>query len=341
MMILLLFLPSFGLFDNEKQKYTAYSEAGDPATMTLVNATKNNYPTNPTGNFSLAAVGDFGCTPNTINTVRNIQSVNPDLIIALGDYSYEPLAGCWLATVDPIDEKMKIVIGNHDNETAEGLKQYMSHFKLEKQYYSFHYQNTHFVQMSTEVPFGNGSQQYNFVKDDLQKAASDPSISWIIVSVHKLLYTSPSKIQAIPGLRDTYHELFDRYGVDLVLQGHQHNYQRTYPINYNNESNNTKNNKENPIVRDSNSSVYINPKGPIFVTVGTGGISLFPFDLTMSNYVAKRYSGYGFLHIDFSNDTLKAMFHTNEDMSIKDQSAIIKSDNRDYIKNLVTNSGPS
>ncbi len=59
-MIILLFLPSSGMFDSEKQKYTAYSEAGDPATMTLVNTTKNGYPTNTTGNFSLASVGDFG-----------------------------------------------------------------------------------------------------------------------------------------------------------------------------------------------------------------------------------------------------------------------------------------
>jgi hypothetical protein len=38
------------------------------------------------------------------------------------------------------------------------------------------------------------------------------------------------------GLRDAYHHpLFQKYGVDLVLYGHNHYYERTYPLAYNDD----------------------------------------------------------------------------------------------------------
>ena len=42
-------------------------------------------------NFNIAAVGDWGCNSNTDKTVNSIKSQipSPDLILGLGDYSYE------------------------------------------------------------------------------------------------------------------------------------------------------------------------------------------------------------------------------------------------------------
>ena len=48
------------------------------------------------------------------------------------------------------------------------------------------------------------------------------------------MYTSPSKHPADYTIRDIYHPLFDKYGVDLVFSGDNHNYQRTFPLKYNN-----------------------------------------------------------------------------------------------------------
>src|SRR5215210_4810969 len=125
--------------------------------------------------FNFAAVGDWGCTSHTIDTVNNIQDKKPELVLGLGDYSYnKTTADCWLKTVDPIDEIMKISIGNHDDETSSSLREYMSHFNLTHQYYSFNYQNVHFTVISTELPYEVGSKQYNFINNDLSKAAADP-----------------------------------------------------------------------------------------------------------------------------------------------------------------------
>ncbi len=38
--------------------------------------------------FGIATVGDWGCSSNTQQTVSNIKNKNPQLVLALGDYSY-------------------------------------------------------------------------------------------------------------------------------------------------------------------------------------------------------------------------------------------------------------
>ena len=39
--------------------------------------------------IKIAAVGNWGCTSNSQATVNNINSKNPELVLGLGDYSYE------------------------------------------------------------------------------------------------------------------------------------------------------------------------------------------------------------------------------------------------------------
>jgi hypothetical protein len=201
----------------------------------------------------------------------------------------------------------------------------MSYFNLTKQYYSFDYQNVHFIEMSSELPWTKSSTQYKFVKEDLLKASLDPNINWIIVFYHDLAYTSPSVKHAKSSLRDTYHPLFDRYNVDLVLQAHQHNYQRTYPLNYNNDS------PSNPIETSNNTDTYNDPAGQIYTTVGTGGVgiadgeSLYDFE-GKASFVVTQFTGYGFLNIDVINNgrIFDAAFYAN-DGTIKDQFSITKS----------------
>jgi hypothetical protein len=274
--------------------------------------------------FNFAAAGDWGCNSNTNKTVMNMQGKNPELVLGLGDYSYRNTAGCWLQMIDPIDEKMKIIIGNHESEPLSLLKRYMSHFNLTKQYYSFDYQNLHFIAMSTELPWTKSSAQYKFVKEDLLKASIDPNIDWIIVFYHDIAYTSPSVKHAKSSLRDTYHPLFDRYNVDLVLQAHQHNYQRTYPLNYNNDS------PSNPIETSNNTDTYNDPSGQIYTTVGTGGVGITDgesqYDFKgKASFVVTQFTGYGFLNIDVRNNgtIFNAIFYANNG-TIKDQFMIAK-----------------
>jgi predicted MPP superfamily phosphohydrolase len=282
--------------------------------------------------FNFAAVGDWGCKSQTTDTVNNILDKNPELVIALGDYSYTTLANCWLNIINTIDEKMKIAIGNHEHtiyaltygnssyKSPYLLNQYMKHFGLTKQYYSFNYQNVHFIAMSTEVPFHVGSEQYNFIKSDLAAASTNSSINWIIVYFHNPMYSSPNRILPDKISRDIYHPLFDEYGVDLILQGHNHNYQRSYPLKYNSSY------SGNPVITTVEKSKYNDPTDAIFVIVGTGGQSLYELDGRHLFTVIQDTTTYGFLNIDIVNDGLmmKATFYAN-DGTLKDQFEIDKS----------------
>ena len=142
-------------------------------------------------------------------TLSNIQGKAPEQVLALGDYSYQSTATCWLNIINPIKSKTHIAIGNHENEADEGNSAYMNAFGLSNQYYSFDYQYVHVLTMATEISFGSGSSQYNFVKSDLQAVAANPNIKWIIVNYHKAIYTSPNTCSAStckgsPSLKDAY-----------------------------------------------------------------------------------------------------------------------------------------
>ena len=281
--------------------------------------------------FNFAAVGDWECTSHTIDTVNNILDKKPELVLGLGDFSYDPTTDCWFKIVDPIDEIMKIAIGNHDENSSAELNSLMSHFNLTKPYYSFDYQNVHFTIIysspgetshhTIKAPLTEGSEQYKFIENDLAKASTDPNIDWMVAVYHKMAYTSPSALDAVDELRNILHPLLDKYGVDLVLEGHQHNYQRSYPMKYN------KDNPNHPIITtDSNNrNIYTSSEGPIFATIGTGGATLF--NLTeKAPYIASQHVGYGILNVDVINNgrTLNAKFYENVDGIVKDQFTITK-----------------
>lgn len=261
--------------------------------------------------FNVAAVGDWGCNDNSNNTLKNISSKKPDLILALGDLSYQRTPECWLDIISPVDNITRIVRGDHDNDFR--TSQYMEHFIMSSEFYSFNQFNVHFLIMSTELPYELGSNQYEFVKADLETTITNSSIKWIIIAYHQPAYISPNDCQGCNPrvtLREVHHPLFDRYNVDLVLQAHSHNYERSYPILYNNKD------SENPIIVNSNKNnyYYVSDKfhGTIFATVGTGGAELHNFEQKVP-YIVTQHRGFGFLNLELTNNgtRLNSTFYDN------------------------------
>ena len=271
--------------------------------------------------FNFVAVGDWDCTSETEDTVDNIIKQDPELVLALGDLSYNGKSECWLDLIEPIADKTKIVIGNHEVDSSKLRKDYMNYFGLENQYYSFNEKNIHFLALSTETSFDDDSEQYQFAIQDLEKYSKDPFIDWIIVFYHKYIYGSGSGIEVEKDFRETYHPVFDKYKVDLALQGHLHVYERTYPITFNEDD------EDEPIVQDSNPNIYKNPKGTIFVTVGTGGAHDMQLS-SLNDYSAQGIAGeFGILNIEIENDQtpLTGEFIENgKKQKISDEFNIIK-----------------
>lgn len=279
--------------------------------------------------FNFVAAGDFGCGDEPGRTIDGMIKKNPEFVLALGDLSYEKSATCWLNSVIPLDMdgKLKISFGTHDlNNKLIKYNSYLKHFNMTKPYYSFDYQNVHFLAMATAknkiIPYNETSEQYEFVKDDLKRAYENKSINWIIVYSFRSFYSSNTTHPGLDELQDPYHPLFDKYGVDIVLQAHNHNYQRTYPLNYNQTRTFT------PIITDKETEKYTHDlKGPIFITVGTGGGALY--DITgQAPYVITQFKRHGFLNVDMvssiKENSLSGIFYENGNMSKHDIFSITK-----------------
>ncbi len=259
--------------------------------------------------INIVVAGDFYCNDQTEDTINNIISVNPELIITTGDHVKEsPSASCWIEMSKPIKDKMKIAIGNHDMEFANIFKQIVDYHNVKTPYYSHDFQNVHCISMSTEHPFEEGSKQYEFIKSGLEKISTNSSIDWIIVHNHKALYSTRNDMEVAEELRNTYHPLFEKYNVDLVISSHNQYYERTYPLLYNHEDD------QEPIIIDNSESNYSNTGKIIFLTVGTGGDELQDIIYKEDYYIIQKEK-YGFLNLKLENDgkTLVSEFRTGDD----------------------------
>jgi hypothetical protein len=165
-------------------------------------------------------------------------------------------------------------------------------------------------------PWGVGSDQYDDIVEDLEAHQDD---RWIVVYLHQPVYcttcTALSQSDA-NAFRDVYQPLFDEYGVDLVLQGHSHLYERIKPMAY-----------ENTIVDDDadDDDVFINPDGQVYVTVGTGGKQLSSLTPTSDDKQDKLLYEYGFLKVSATQSSLAADF-IRADGAILDSFSIVQTD---------------
>ncbi|MGA7008401.1 MAG: metallophosphoesterase, partial [Nitrososphaeraceae archaeon] len=254
-------------------------------------------------------------------TVINMQNKSPELVLALGDLSYQKSADCWFQMMSPLINKTKMVFGDHEYnfKNSSRLDEYLQRFNLTKQYYSLDYGNVHFLALSSEVPFDKDSKQYSFVSEDLKSATGNKSINWIVAYIYEMLYTSPTFHKPTDTIRDIYHPIFDKYHVSLVLQAHSHNYQRTYPIKYNDKD------ASNPVITNKNEGEYNNTDGTIFAVVGTAGADLHNFT-GQAPYVVKQFQRFGFLDVNITGDgkIMKGTFYENRDGTDKDHFAIMK-----------------
>jgi len=96
----------------------------------------------------------------------------------------------------------------------------------------------------------NGNRKYEEQVEWLESLLSNNKNKWTIVAIHQPFY-STGKERDNPRLRELFMPLLDKYSVDLVLQGHDHTYGRTYKL------------RNGKIVEDSE-------KGTVFVVSVSG-----------------------------------------------------------------------
>ncbi len=118
-------------------------------------------------------------------------------------------------------------------------------------------------------------------------------------------------------MRDKYRPLFGQYDVDIVLNGHNHAYERSYPIKYVNT------NPAAPIITNSSRASYDDPEGQISATAGTAGAPIYHYT-SKSSYITMQYEGFGFLDLNIHRNNLISKFYSNSDGAVKDRFTITK-----------------
>jgi hypothetical protein len=77
----------------------------------------------------------------------------------------------------------------------------------------------------------SGGEQTRWLEKTLREASHDDDIDWIIVQMHQdALSSSKTGNGSDLGIRQSWLPLFDKYGVDLVVCGHDHDYERSFPV---------------------------------------------------------------------------------------------------------------
>ena len=262
--------------------------------------------------FNFVAVGDLDCNINSMQTVNNILDKKPQIFLALGDMYYDCKPDDFMKVFSLLHSILYMTMGNHDSWSEfAGLY----HLPNDKPYYSFDKGNVHFLSISTESDLRENSTQYNFINTDLDIASQNRSISWIIVLAHRPFISSETEHITEKENFKTYPPLFAKYGVDVVIQAHVHNYQRTFPILLDNFS--------NPIIVTKNNTIN-EGTGVLYITTGGGGHDLYEFK-SKSPYVQTQYAEYGIINVNSTENALTIEAYTNKDFeSPKDTFTILK-----------------
>jgi hypothetical protein len=254
-------------------------------------------PANTT-NFTFISMGDSRDNPTEFQKiVGKVIIVNPDFVGFSGDLCGSDNANdydVWFTIWQLLGNHISIVpsIGNHE----EGGVNYIHRFTLpnNERWYSLNYSNMHIIVLSTsQDTYAPGTEQYNWLVNDLQAAANDSVHTWKIAIFHNPPYNVGGH-GCNPNVQNYLVPIFNEYKVDLVFNGHNHYYERTYPL---------KGGGATPIVTDTNLHYYKNPDGIIYATTGSCGAPLY--DIGSAYYLAVAVKNYNYAKISiYLNNSL-------------------------------------
>lgn len=199
--------------------------------------------------------------------------------------------------------------------------------------YWFTYGNVLFMALNANDPLDTAAHD-EFMQ---QAIAANPNVKWKVAAWHQSAYSEANHSDAssaddpIMTIRKTWPKLMDKYGVDIVLQGHDHEYTRTLQM-YGGVPVNT-----------SKTNSVTNPKGTVYFTLDSGsGSKYYDFkstsDHTFSSVFWQQYvPTYSYITMDDSKFTINTV-RTDTGASI-DKYSITKTSANSAQGNTPTASG--
>ena len=243
---------------------------------------------------------------NAVATAATVEHFDPVVHLVNGDLSYansnqlsQPQV--WAeyfnnTQLSAANRPWMPTLGNHENEPGNGPQGYLSYqtrFVLphngsadfEGNWYKFQVGSVLFVMLDNndvcyQVDTGtylstgdnqiltgySGGAQEMWLERTLREASSDISIDWIVAVTHQPAMSTSDAEGSDLGIRESWMPLFYQYGVDFVLAGHDHDYERSYVV---------KGTDPGTILRPHVVSTELNnvnsDLGLVHLVIGTGG----------------------------------------------------------------------
>lgn len=286
--------------------YYGVGHAGfDPAEPRLL-GTLGTFTTAPAHKtpFTFTAFGDQGVGYHALANDSLILGQNPAFHLHAGDIAYGDPAGqgkasdtgfdprTWdqfLAQTESVAKSVPWMVsfGNHDMEawySPNGYGGEEARFTLPDNgpdrknlpgVYSFVHGNTAIISLdpndiSFEIPANlgiSGGTQTTWFEAQLRKYRAAKDIDFIVVFFHHCAYCTSTAHASEGGVRQEWVPLFEKYTVDLVINGHNHQYERTDVI------------KAGEVARKLpiGGTAYPETDGVVYVTAGAAGRSLYAF----------------------------------------------------------------
>lgn len=197
-------------------------------------------------------------------------------------------------------------------------------------YYSFDYDNTHFTMLNTNDASsqGLGEDQFNWIEQDLKQARANGT-KWIVVTMHKGTQTVAGHIDDsdVVAMRAQLQPLFSKYNVDLVLQGHDHVYSRTVPLDGLNPQLNVESFTSKGVKNLSN------PSGTTYLNGNTSGVKFYN---PWSDEDIAKYGVYPDIKLQDNKQTFVTLEITDEQLSLNSYSfSVEKNEEPQLIDSLV------
>jgi hypothetical protein len=222
-------------------------------------------------NYTIGAAGDWGSARNDNwkRTVKLMIDNKVDLALGLGDYAYGGIQK-FQPVVDELKKAgilMKGAKGDHDSNSYAEL------FGQPSMTFAFDAGPARIILVN---PVKSPSSNAEYLERELNATRQ----LWKIVLTTTPLYTSPSNHDADKDQRRALQPLFDKYAVDLVMWGDNHNYER----------------------------IKLPNKTTVFIQSGTGGESHYNFKRQIAESVYQNDKDFGITKITMNNNTLTGQF---------------------------------
>lgn len=217
---------------------------------------------NVSGKAVVQYIGDF-CYADTWFPNGTVTSPNTAYEGVPNSGTWQPVWDAWQRFIQPLVSQvpMQSTVGNHEEEQlADGglFKSVQARWKVPTassyspsyHFHSINYGPVHSIFMSPYVDYTQGSQQYNWLINDMQNI--DRTVTpWITVNMHHPWMTTDSSYKEWEQMRVIMEPITYAYGADVFFYGHVHSYERTTPVN----------------------NYTVDPCGAVHITIGDAGNS--------------------------------------------------------------------